>query len=308
MRFSISTNWNSHRHTTADSLFDEIRSLGFDTVELGYDTTQTQMDGIRKHIDSGKIKVASIHAFCPNKIVGASGPEIYSLCDPDDFKRAKKGIAAAEKCADFAASIGAKTVVLHAGRVPVFRHVRALAHMVADGKSDTPKYEKKMLRMITKRDKKSAPLLDTLYESLEILLPHYAARGVTLALENFSTYDGIPSETEMAELLREFEGLPLAYWHDFGHGQIRQHHGVTHHKSMISAFRKNTAGMHIHDVIFPDDDHYAPGVKDGVVDFKILKDFIPTDIPLVLEPSRKVSPSEIVKSLEMLNALKAESL
>ena len=280
-------------------MFDEIRALGFDTVELGYGTTQTQIDGLRGLIGDGGMKISSIHAFCPSIIIGASGPEIYSLCDPDDFKRGRKGIAAAEKSADFAAEVGAGVVVLHAGRVPVFRHVRALARMVADGLANTPKYEKRLLRVIGKRDKKAGPHLDTLYESLEIVLPHYAARGVVLALENFPTYDGIPNETEMSDLLREFNDLPLAYWHDFGHGQIRQHHGIAHHKSIISAFRKNIAGMHIHDVAFPDDDHLAPGAG-GTVDFNILREFAATDIPLVLEPSRKVSAAEITRGLGVL--------
>ena len=302
MRFALSTNWNCHRHISADTMFEEIRSLGFDKVELGYDTTQTQIDGLRKWVDSGEIKITSVHAFCPNKIVGGSGPETYSLCDPGDFKRGRRGIAAAERCADFAASVGAGVVVMHAGRAPVFRHVRVLARMVADGLADTPKYEKRMLRMIVKRDKKAVLPLDTLYESLEILLPRFAACGVTLALENLPTYDAIPSETEMADLMREFAGSPLGYWHDMGHGQIRQHHGIANHKAIVSGFRRNIKGMHIHDVAFPDDDHFAPG-DGGTVDFKILKDFTSSDIPLVLEPYKKVSYAEIRKSLELLAPL-----
>ena len=283
-------------------MFDEIKALGFDAVELGYGATQTQLDGIRKWTDSGAIKITSVHAFCPNIVVGASGPEVFSLCDPDDFKRGKKGISAAKRCAEFAASIGAKTVVTHAGRVPIFRHIRALAAIAAKGLLNTTKHEKQMLKIIAKRDKKSEKHLATLYESLEEVLPDYAAFGVTLALENLPTYDTIPNETEMADLLREFNDMPLRYWHDFGHGQIRQNYGFIHHRSIVSGFRNNIAGFHIHDVVFPDDDHQAPSAT-GTVDFKILKDFIASDIPLVLEPSRHIDATAIANGVAYLSQI-----
>lgn len=36
MRFSVSTNWNAHRHSSAQAMVDEIRASGADEVELGY--------------------------------------------------------------------------------------------------------------------------------------------------------------------------------------------------------------------------------------------------------------------------------
>ena len=75
-------------------MFEEIRSLGFDTVELGYDVTQTQLDSMSGLTGPGGMKVSSIHAFCPNFVVGRWGFELYSLCDADDFKRGRNAIAA----------------------------------------------------------------------------------------------------------------------------------------------------------------------------------------------------------------------
>jgi len=301
MRIAISTRWNCHRHEKADSMLEEIRSLGFDTVELAYGTTQTQIDGLRKWIDSGEIKVGSVHAFCPNIVPGVkSHPELFSLCDPEDSKRGRRGIAAAVRCADFAAEIGAKTVVMHAGRVPVFKHANALGVLAEKGLADTPKFEKQLLKTLGKRDKKSGVHLDTLYESLEETLPRYAERGVTLALENLPTCDAMPNETEMAELLREFDDMPLAYWHDLGHGQIRHHHRIANHKAIVSGFRRNIAGFHIHDVIFPGNDHQLPGVEGGTVDFKLLRPFVDSDVQFVLEPTTAASAQQLAQSLRFL--------
>ena len=300
MRFAISTNWNCHRHKEAGTMFEEIRSLGFDTVELGYETTQTQLDSLPGLVGPGGMSVSSVHAFCPNIVVGRGGWELYSPCDPDDFNGSRKAITALARCAEFAASVGAKAVVLHTGRAPVFEEVRECAAMVADGLGDTPKYQKRLLRMIEKRDKLAGPLLDTLYESLEILLPHYAKCGVSLGMENFPTYDGIPNESEMAELLREFDDMPLAYWHDLGHGQIRHHHRIANHKAIVSGFRRNIAGFHIHDVIFPGNDHQLPGVEGGTVDFKLLRPFVDSDVQFVLEPTTAASAQQLAQSLRFL--------
>ena len=48
MRFSLSTNWNVRRHETGEALTDEILSLGFDALELGYHTTDELAAGIRR--------------------------------------------------------------------------------------------------------------------------------------------------------------------------------------------------------------------------------------------------------------------
>ena len=299
MRVALSTNWNCHRHETADSMLEEICSMGFDSVELGYGTTQTQIDGLRKWLDSGAIKVTSVHAFCPNFVFGGSGPEVYSLCDIDDKGRTRRGLEAAKVCADFAASVGASTVVMHAGRVPIARHIRALDSLADRDLLGSPKHDKQTLKIMIKRDKAVGKHLDALYESLEEVLPRYKAQNVTLALENLPTCDAIPNEIEMAELLREFNDMPLKYWHDLGHGQIRQNFGFSYHRAIVSSFKQNIAGFHVHDVTFPDNDHQAPH-PGGTVDFKMLASFAPSPIPFVLEPSKKVDKASLIEGLAYL--------
>ena len=281
-------------------MLEEICSMGFDAVELGYGSTQTQIDGLRKWIDAGRIRVASVHAFCPNFVFGKSGPEIFSLCDPVDLKGAGKGVQAAKMCADFAASVGAGVVVMHAGRAPVFRHLRVLDRLAGKGLLGSAAHERAMHKITAKRERCAGRLLDALYESLEEVLPRFAERGVALALENLPTCDAIPNELEMAELLREFDDLPLRYWHDLGHGQIRQNFGVSHHKSIVSSFRRSIAGFHVHDVEFPSGDHLAPR-EGGTVDFRMLESFAGADVPFVLEPSKNVEKAGIVSSLTYLH-------
>lgn len=301
MRIALSTNWNAFRHESADGMLDEIRGLGFDTVELGYSLTQTQADGVLDWTSSGRIKVSSIHAFCPASIPGKSGPELYSICDPTDYKKSRHGIAAVRATADFAAAVGAKAIVLHAGRVPIYRHIRKLADLAEAGRLGTPKHEKQLQRIMDKRNRYATPYLDTLCESLNDLLPHFEKLGITLGLENLPTYDAMPNEPEMQTLLDSFPTKALGYWHDAGHAQIRQNLGFINHAGIVSRFADNIAGLHLHDVGFPTSDHRMP--PGGTVDFRLFTRFIPSDIPFVLEPARGSDTLSVTAAVGFLSEL-----
>ena len=158
MRLSLSTCWNSGRHETGEAMLDEIESLGFDTVELGYALTFGQADGVRRRLRDGRIRVSSIHAFCPNPKPGSrAGPEPFSICDPADFRGRRHGIEAVLDSARFAAELGVRPMVLHAGRVPVFRAARRLDALVEDGvRAERPlAYEKRILRFQAKRERRA---------------------------------------------------------------------------------------------------------------------------------------------------------
>jgi len=304
MRLSLSTCWNSGRHETGEAMLDEIVSLGFDTVELGYALTFGQADGVRRRLREGRIKVSSIHAFCPNPRPGShAGPEPFSICDPADFRGRRHGIDAVLDSARFASELGVRPMVLHAGRVPVFRAARRLDALVEDGvRASKPlAYERKLLRFQDKRARRAPKYFETLRASLGILLPELERLGVLLCLENLPTADGCPDENEMAQLLREFEGAPLAYWHDSGHAQRRHELGIVHHAGLVKRMAPRIGGFHLHDVLPPLEDHAMP--PGGLVDFRIFAPFAGTDLPLVLEPRPARTADEIVRARDYLLGL-----
>ena len=304
MRLSLSTCWNSERHETGEAMLDEIESLGFDTVELGYALSFGQAEGVRRRLREGRIKVSSIHAFCPNPKPGShAGPEPFSICDPADFRGRRHGIEAVLASARFAAELGVRPMVLHAGRVPVFRAARRLDALVADGVRDErpERYERKLARFQDKRARKARKPFETLRASLEILLPELEKLGVLLCLENLPTADGCPDENEMTQLLREFEGSPLRYWHDAGHGQRRHELRLVHHAGVVKRLGPHIGGFHLHDVFPPLEDHRMP--PGGLVDFKLFAPFVATDRPLVFEPRPARTAEEIVRAREYLSRL-----
>ena len=283
-------------------MLDEIAALGFDSVELGYSLSFGQAAEVKKRVDAGALRVTSVHAFCPNPVPGAHlGPEPFTICDEDDLRGRRRGIEGVLSTARFAAENGAPKVVLHAGRAPVFRAASRLSAMVEAGKRATPAYARRLARFQDKRFRKAARCMDALVESLEILMPELRRIGVVLCLENLPSGDAVPNESEMDELLRQFAGEPLAYWHDAGHGQIRHELGLAHHAGLVRRMAAHVGGFHLHDVAPPLRDHVMP--PGGLVDFSMFKPFVDKDVPFVLEPAPGLPASDISRALDYLRPL-----
>src|SRR5246127_2045949 len=78
--YSLSTCWNSHRHTDGRAMLREIRELGFEYAELSHGTRISLLPGIIEAVEAGEIKISSLHNFCPLPMgVNFSAPNLYKL-------------------------------------------------------------------------------------------------------------------------------------------------------------------------------------------------------------------------------------
>src|SRR2546425_1440550 len=113
--FAFSTCWNSKRHTDGRAMLAEVRALGFEYAELGHATRMSLVDGIRSAVSAGEIKISSLHNFCPLPLgVNGPAPDYYL---PSSHKEREREMAVRHtlRTIDFAASLGARAVVLHLG-------------------------------------------------------------------------------------------------------------------------------------------------------------------------------------------------
>ena len=301
MIFSVSTRWNKYRHRTGEELVEEILNLGVDHIELGYDLTIDLVPGVRKMVDSGAVKVASVHNFCPVPIGAPMGhPELFTFADRDHRMR-ENAVRYTSNTVEFAAELGATRVVMHCGNAKMTSITRKLIALWDDDLQFTDKYEKLKLRLLARRDKKVAKVLPLLYECLEQIHPLLEKTGVALCLENLPTWEAIPTETEVEALLKHFDSPRIRYWHDVGHGQIRHNLGFINHIRWFERLRPYLAGMHIHDVLRPAMDHLAP--PEGDIDFNAFTPLLEPSILGVLEPNPRVTPDELRTGLDFLRKL-----
>ncbi len=289
----MSTHWNAIRHSDGEALIEEVLTeTGLTQVELGYNLHQELVPGVRKMVESGAITVSSVHNYCPIPAGASQGhPELWLLASKDSRTR-ENAIVHTKRTIEFAGEVGASAVVCHAGYVDMKHMTRDLFRLIREDKQYSRKYEKVKDKLLLTREKKVGPHIEILKDSLDALVPALEAAHVTIGLENLPTWEAIPTEVEMERLFRHFEGKPIGYWHDMGHGQIRQNIGMITHRRWLDKLSPALCGMHVHDVASQVRDHVMP--PHGSIDFKVYADIIRDDIPLVFEPAPD-TPFEAVR-------------
>ena len=306
MKFALSTNWCNRRLESGEAIVDEALSLGFDSLELGFRTTQEQVAGFKARLD--EMPVGSIHAFCPVPISAPQGhPELFTLASFDPFARSLARAHVANN-ARFAAEMGADTVVLHAGRVAlsglsgVNDSETLRATLKKCGNDTTAKaYRRAFARAKSLREARGAKLMDRFKQELSALVPILEKGGVTLALENLPYYEGFPNEAEMCAILDEFKGAPIKAWFDTGHDRVRYMHGWIEKPTNLDSREDAFAGMHLNDVKDYFDDHLPPG--EGNVDFAALKPLAEKVRHIVVEPSAAVERENLAAGLAHIRSV-----
>ena len=298
MIFAVSTHWNASRHSSGETMIAEILDLGFKHVELGYDLRLDLVPGVKKMVDEKAVTVLSLHNYCPVPIGAPRGhPELFTLASNDPRDR-QSAIQHTEKTIRFAAEVGAKFVVTHAGNVEMDPISRELFDLAVTGQQFSPLYEKLRLRMQEQRDKKVAKQLVHLEKGIDALLPVLEETGVRLCFENLPTWESIPTELELEKILKTRNSPRLGYWHDIGHGQIRQNMGFVNAERWLERLQPWLAGMHVHDVAPPATDHVMPPL--GHIDFPRFQRFGALDIVRVIEPSQRTPKEELAGALKFL--------
>ena len=276
MKLSLSTNWCNRRIESGEEIADKAMELGFEELELGFHTTQEQVKGFKARL--GQIPVGSVHAFCPVPISAPQGyPELYLFASPDENERGLARVHV-KKNIEFAAEMGADTVVLHAGRVMCRGFIR--------------KWDMK------RRVKRGRKLVEVFRRELDLLVPFLERHNVTLGLENLPYLEGFPAEWEMKDLVGEW----VKPWLDTGHDFVRR---ISHWPSdaadrfgfQPSTFNLQPVGLHVSDSR-GGDDHLPPG--EGRVDFPMLKTFAEKARHVVFEPAANVREAALRRGIEHL--------
>ena len=290
--YSLSTCWNSHRHTDGRAMLREIRDLGFDYAELSHGIRVSLVPGILEAVGAGEIKISSLHNFCPLPLgVNHAAPNLYQFSDERPRQR-ELAIKHTLKTFEFAERVQAPLVVLHLGSMDLKDYTGKLCTMLERGLRTAPKYEKLCGEASQARETRKEKAVERVYDSLRKILPEAEKRGLKLGCENRQALEEIPIESDFQFMFRELNSPSLVYWHDCGHAQIKANLGFIHHVLHLESLAPRLAGFHVHDVIYPAGDHAAPGT--GTVDFASLKPFVKPEHIKVFELSPSL-PVEAVK-------------
>ncbi|MBI4661257.1 MAG: sugar phosphate isomerase/epimerase [Verrucomicrobia bacterium] len=299
--YSLSTCWNSNRHTDGRAMLREIRDLGFEYAELSHGIRISLLPGVIEAVDAGEIRISTLHNFCPLPIgVNHAAPNLFKFSSPDARER-ENAIRHSLKTIETAARLKARLVVLHLGCIEMKDYTERLIGMVENGEKDSPKYRKLCEEVEAKREHKKEKYLELAYGTLKRLMEEASARGIQLGIENREALEEIPLDSDFGFFFKEFNNSTVRYWHDTGHAQIKENLGFIQHSMHLESMADHLAGFHIHDVQFPGHDHLAPGT--GMIDFASLKPFVQPDHIKVFEFGPATPLEEVKTGVDHLKSI-----
>ena len=297
--YSLSTCWNSHRHTDGRAMLQEIRELGFEYAELSHGIRISLVPGILEAVQAGEIKISTLHNFCPLPMgINHAAPNIFKFTSAERRER-ENAWKHSLKTIDFAERVGAKLIVLHSGAIELKDYNEVLEDYVEKGLKDTPKYQKLVQEVEEKRLRRVEAPRQLAIEMISQLAQQAGARGILLGIENREAVEEIPFDDDISFFLGE---LPenVRYWHDCGHAQIKENLGfIAQHRMFLESMAPRLAGSHVHDVIPPGIDHCPPG--SGMIDFAALAPFVTSDHIKVMELNPNVPVEDVKKGIEFLH-------
>ena len=181
---SCSTCWNSGRHTDGAAMIQEILDLGFDTVELGHGIRLPLVEGILKMWEAGKVKISSLHNFCPlPPEIPRASPDCYQLSSHLDGER-ERAIRHSLKTIDFAKRLGAPFVVMHLGSVPIGEYTERLVKMAEVGMHMSKDFVRLKLEGVKKREANRERPFQRMLTSLRRVYDYAAEHGIRLGIES----------------------------------------------------------------------------------------------------------------------------
>lgn len=288
---SFSTCWNSGRHTDGAEMIQEILDLGFDTVELGHGIRLSLVEGILKMFDAGKVKISSLHNFCPlPPEIPRASPDCYQISSSRPGER-DRAIRHSFKTIDFAKRLGVDRVVMHLGGVSIGDYTGKLVRMAEVGMHMSKAFVQTKQEGVKKREAQQVAAFNRSMESMKFIYKYAAENDVKLGFESRHSFEEIPSEREMMLALDHFDAPTAGYWHDFGHVQVKHNLGFLDHADWLQKVAPRLIGCHLHDTKWPGRDHMAP--FDGDIEYDKLMPMVPKDMLFVFEMSPRRTKEEI---------------
>jgi sugar phosphate isomerase/epimerase len=298
---SISTSWNAIRHQDGASIVAEMKQLGFESMEVNYQVSATQLADIERSVARGEIKVSSLHNIVPLP-EGAdvnTAHRLYPFTSPNPEIR-RMAVELATGTIDWAVKLKAKAVVLHLGEswdAPLPEMERLYLNAKLKGHQNKEKIEVMRQKLVSLRKEYSGSAIERISECLREIVPYAEEREVRLGFENRYWYTQFPNADEMEILLKEFSSPQVGLWFDVGHAATQEYLGIQRTNEVLERFSDRMMGVHLMDCI-RNSDHLPPGR--GNYDFANLAGYLKPDIPKVLEMALFVQEDDIKRGVEIL--------
>lgn len=296
---AISTLWNALKQQDGAALFDALKNLGFETLELSRHLTPDQIEQLKPSLRENPS--CSIHNFCPI-LPGTSQADaerdILHLSSLNTDER-KEAIRRTVETMELAIDLEIPIVVLHLGEVDTYDRSYLMTDLYTYGEREFEAFSQKVAEATEWRKRKAAKHHDAVLRSLDELNEHALRMELCIAIENRPHYYQIPNFDEVGLFFAEFYGSPMRYWHDVAHAARQESLGLCWADRWLTDYAEHLIGVNLHDLQGLEAYH-PPGTGDLAWD-EIFKQ-LPSDILKVLE-IRPCEAEPVIEAREMCESL-----
>lgn len=296
---AISTMWNVLKQQDGAALFDELKTLGFETLELSRHLTPDQLEHLKPYLR--ETRPCSIHNFCP--ILPGTSPAaaeddkiLLSSLSPDERREA---VRRTRQTMELAVELEVPVVVLHLGEVDTYDRSYLMRDLYDYGEREFEAFEQKVTEASEWRKRKAGKHQDAVLRSLDELNEAALKMELCIAIENRPHYYQIPNFEEVGLFFDEFYGAPMRYWHDVGHAALQEKLGVCWADRWLQQYAEHLIGVNLHDLTGLEP-YQPPGAGD--LEWDDIFAQLPADVLKVLEV-RPCEAERVIEAREFCEAL-----
>ena len=275
--------WNALQQQDGAELFDELKFLGFETIELSRHLTHEQVEQLKSSLrDVGQIPPCSIHNFCPilpNTSQAEAEQDKISLSSLNTDER-KEALRRTLQTMQLATELEISIVVLHLGEVDTYDRSYLMTELYTYGEREFEAFRKKVTEATEWRKRKAAKHQDAILRSLDTLNEHALRMNLYIAIENRPHYYQMPNFDEVALCFEKFYGSPTRYWHDVAHAAHQEKLGLCRAHEWLDTYAEHLIGVNLHDLqdLEP---YHPPGTGD--LAWETVFEQLPAEVVKVLE-------------------------
>ena len=296
---AISTLWNALKQQDGAALFDELKNLGFETLELSRHLTPDQIEQLKPYLRENP--PCSIHNFCPilPEISQAEAEKDKILLSSLNADERKEAVRRTLRTMELAVELEVPTVVLHLGEVDTYDRSYLMTDLYTYGEREFEAFSQKVTEATEWRKRKEGKHRDAVLRSLDALNEHALRMELCIAIENRPHYYQIPNFDEVGLFFAEFYGSPMRYWHDIAHAARQERLGLCWADKWIADYAEHLIGVNLHDLQALEAYH-PPGTGD--LEWDEIFEQLPSDILKVLE-IRPCEAEPVIEARELCESL-----
>lgn len=296
---AISTLWNALKQPDGAALFDELKNLGFETLELSRHLTPDQIEQLKPYLRENP--PCSIHNFCPilPEISQAEAEKDKILLSSLNADERKEAVRRTLRTMELAVELEVPTVVLHLGEVDTYDRSYLMIDLYTYGEREFEAFSQKVTEATEWRKRKEGKHRDAVLRSLDELNEHALRMELCIAIENRPHYYQIPNFDEVGLFFAEFYGSPMCYWHDIAHAARQERLGLCWADRWLADYAEHLIGVNLHDLQGLEAYH-PPGTGD--LEWDEIFEQLPSDILKVLE-IRPCEAEPVIEARELCESL-----